>query len=255
MEAPRLRGIVPPENGAYTPAQRMRRPMPFRALVWSLLGAGSAGLAWASIRHVLPLSLTEVLGFATGAACVLLVVDQKIWNFPVGIANNLFFLVLFWRARLYGDMALQLVYVGLGAAGWWRWARGAGDGRALRVTVTPPRERALLALAVLAVTAALALWFERIGDAAPVLDALTTVLSLAAQWLLNRKRIENWYVWIAADVLYVWLYLSRGLHLTAALYAIFIILCLAGLRRWRAEARDEEASLPAGLGAAERGVA
>lgn len=78
-----------------------------------------------------------------------------------------------------------------------------------------------------------AVYLRRIGDAAPVLDALTTVLSLIAQWLLNRKRIDNWWAWIAADVLYVGLYVRRGLHLTALLYAVFILLCVWGLRRWR----------------------
>jgi nicotinamide mononucleotide transporter len=190
-------------------------------------------LSWASARHAVPVTLTEVLGFATGAACVLLVIDESIWNFPVGLANNLFFLVLFASARLYGDMALQLVYLALGVAGWRRWARGSGDGGALAVSSMPPRERAALAMVTIVATVGLTSWFERVGDASPALDALTTVLSLGAQWLLNRKRIENWFLWLAADVLYVWLYVSRHLYLTAVLYAVFIVLCLVGVRRWR----------------------
>jgi nicotinamide mononucleotide transporter len=87
-------------------------------------------------------------------------------------------------------------------------------------------------------------WFVRIGDASPALDALTTVLSLVAQWLLNRKRLENWLFWITADVAYVWLYVARRLHLTAVLYAIFVILCLVGLRRWRAAAAAGAAPAP-----------
>jgi nicotinamide mononucleotide transporter len=218
-----------------------------RALVWSLLAALCTGLGWASARHSVPVTLTEVLGFATGAACVLLVIDESIWNFPVGLANNLFFLVLFWSARLYGDMALQVVYLALGVAGWRRWARGTGDGGALTVSIMPPRERAAVVGVSTVAAAALTWWFVRIGDASPGLDALTTVLSLGAQWLLNRKRIENWLLWMTADVLYVWLYLARHLYLTAVLYAIFIVLCLLGLRQWRAAMRTAPGAASAPL--------
>lgn len=221
-----------------------RRLPAARALAWCLLAALSGMLTWLAARQAVPISLTEVLGFATGAACVLLVVDQSLWNFPVGLANNAFFLVLFGSARLYGDMALQVVYLVLGVAGWRRWARGAGDGGPLVVTTMPGRER-FTTLAVTAVaTAGLTWWFVRIGDASPALDALTTVLSLVAQWLLNRKRLENWLFWITADVAYVWLYVARRLHLTAVLYAIFVILCLVGLRRWRAAAAAGAAPAP-----------
>ena len=202
-------------------------------LVWGLLSVMSAMLIWLSVRRAVPISLTEVLGFVTGAACVLLVIDERIWNFPVGLANNLLFLALFWSARLYGDMALQVVYLALGVAGWRRWARGAGDGGPLTVSTMPPRERVGVAVATIVATVGLTWWFVHIGDASPALDALTTVLSLGAQWLLNRKRIENWLLWMTADVLYVWLYLARHLYLTAVLYAVFIVLCLVGVRRWR----------------------
>jgi nicotinamide mononucleotide transporter len=87
-----------------------------------------AGVGVAAAQRAVPISVTEVLGFATGAACVLLVIDENIWNFPVGLANNVFFLVLFWSARLYGDMALQFLYLALGVAGWRRWARGPETG-------------------------------------------------------------------------------------------------------------------------------
>jgi nicotinamide mononucleotide transporter len=72
-----------------------------------------------------------------------------------------------------------------------------------------------------------------VNGAAPFLDAFTTVLSLGAQYLLCRKRFENWYFWIAADVIYVPLYISRDLPLTAVLYAVFLVMCLIGVRQWR----------------------
>lgn len=192
-----------------------------------------AGLILAAGLGCLPYSLTETLGFVTGAACVYLVVRQNIWNFPLGIANNVFFLILFVEARLYGDAGLQIVYILLGIQGWYWWLRGGANRTALQVNRARPRTLLWLTGLVALGTAGLMLALQAARGSAPFLDAFTTVLSLAAQYLLNRKAIENWYLWIAADVLYIALYLARDLHLTALLYFIFLCLCLAGLWQWR----------------------
>lgn len=203
----------------------------------------SAVVIVASWQQWLPVPLTEALGFVTGAACVYLVVQQSLWNFPLGIANNLFFLVLFWQARLYGDAGLQVVYLVLGVHGWYQWLHGGEHRTAL--TITRASRQVLLVLAALIplATWGLVLILRQVNGSAPLPDAFTTVLSLAAQYLLNRKMLENWFVWIVADVIYIYLYLARGLHLTAVLYGVFLCLCIAGLVRWRRTLRDEEAAL------------
>lgn len=203
-----------------------------RKLTWFILSLTSIGLLVSSFCKWIPIGLTEVLGFITGAVCVLLVVEQNIWNFPVGLANNIFFIVLFLTSRLYGDMALQLVYVVLGIIGWYQWLHGGTNRTRLRVSHTSAREIIVLVIIGVAATVGMREYFLRINDSAPFLDALTTVLSLVAQYLLNCKRIESWYVWITADVIYVWLYIQKDLCLTGVLYAIFIVMCIAGLRSW-----------------------
>jgi nicotinamide mononucleotide transporter len=85
------------------------------------------------------------------------------------------------------------------------------------------------------------LFLRSVGGAAPFFDALTTTLSLAAQYLLTRKLIENWYIWITADIIYIGLYINRELYLTSALYALFLVLCLLGLRQWRQSLATEPA--------------
>jgi nicotinamide mononucleotide transporter len=205
-----------------------------RAAAWSALVVATVALTWGAATGHLRLSLTEVFGFASGAACVLLVVEESLWNFPVGIVNNAIFAVLFLQSRLFGDMSLQVVYLILGAAGWWQWTHGRAPGGALTVVRATHREMVVLAVFAVAATPLLRAGLLWLNGAAPFLDAVTTVLSLVAQWLLNRKRIENWYVWIAVDVIYVYLYAQRQLPLTAVLYAIFIPMCIAGLLRWRA---------------------
>lgn len=193
----------------------------------------AALLIFGSWRQWLPYSLTETLGFVTGVACVYLVVKESIWNFPLGLANNIFFLILFINARLYGDAGLQVIYVVLGLQGWYFWLYGGRNRTALRVAHASRRTVVVLACLVLAGTFALIKILQAISGSAPTLDAFTTALSLAAQYMLNRKFVENWYVWIAADILYVYLYVSRGLHLTAILYFVFLCLCVAGLLSWR----------------------
>jgi nicotinamide mononucleotide transporter len=216
-----------------------------RSDLW--IGAALAlGLILGSWQQWLPYSLTETLGFVTGAACVYLVVKQSIWNFPLGIANNLFFLVLFFNARLYGDAGLQVVYILLGVQGWYWWLYGGQQRAPLRIAHATRLTLSLLAVLVLLGTLGLILALRAARGAAPALDAFTTVLSLAAQYLLNRKAIENWYAWITADVLYIYLYLARGLHLTAVLYFVFLGLCLVGLVSWRRALIQQRMLEPAG---------
>ncbi len=200
------------------------------------VGIGSFLLAGA-IWGFLPLGLTEVLGFVSGAWCVWLVVKENIWNWPIGIANNIFFIFLFVDARLYGDMVLQVIYIGLGGLGWYWWLHGGSARGRLEVSRVGRRELALVGLLLVGATLGLMLGLQAINGAVPFLDALTTTLSLAAQYLLTRKLIENWYLWIAADIIYVGLYAYKGLYLTSLLYALFLVMCLVGLATWRKAVR------------------
>ncbi|RKT33282.1 nicotinamide mononucleotide transporter [Microbacterium sp. AG1240] len=176
---------------------------------------------------------TEILGFATGLACVALAARRNVWTFPIGIANNIVFVVLFGATGLYALAGLQLVYLGFAIHGWLHWARGVEQDR-LYVARTP--RRAWPWVVVAGVAGAALLWWllSTFTDSTlPLADAATTSGSLVAQYLLNRKRLENWYVWIGVDVASVILFLATGLAITAALYVVFIGLCVYGLLSWR----------------------
>jgi len=178
-------------------------------------------------------TVAELLGFATGAASVWLTVLARISNFPIGIANSAFFLVLFMTARLYADSGLQVVYIALGFAGWWQWLRGGQDRTRLMVTRTRRWPLAACTVSVVAATWGLTVLLRAAHDIAPFWDALTTALSLAAQFLLNAKKIENWAFWIAADLIYIPLYVVKRLDLTALVYLLFLGLCGGGVTAWR----------------------
>ncbi len=209
------------------------------ALSLLLLTAGTYALTWVS-------PWTEALGATTGALCVWLAARSDPWTWPLGIANNLLYLVVFWRSRLYADALLQLVYVAISLYGIWRWRSGRGAARVRPVERAGAAELALVGGAAAALAALLYSTLARHTDSdVPALDAITTATSLAAQWLMSRRLLENWWVWIAVDLVYVPLYVYKGLHVTAVLYGVFLLLCISGLAGWRRELEAARATTPA----------
>ncbi|AZZ39067.1 nicotinamide riboside transporter PnuC [Acidipropionibacterium jensenii] len=186
---------------------------------------------------------TEILGFVSGAVCVWLAVRQNIWNFPVGMANNVFFFILFIGSGLYADAWLQVLYLILGGLGWYWWLRGGQDRSHLVVRRTPAWAWPAIGVAVAGGTWAIwALLSVHTDSTVPWGDATTTALSLGAQVMLNRKWIGNWLLWICADAIYIGLYAYKGLYLTAGLYGLFLAMCFVGLAQWRATLREESAT-------------
>ncbi|MEV4312176.1 nicotinamide riboside transporter PnuC [Actinocrispum sp. NPDC049592] len=184
------------------------------------------------------LSWGEIAGFVTGALCVWLVARQNVWNWPIGILNNVFFLVLFVSTGLYADGVLQVVYIALAAYGWWAWLRGGSAHSQLSVSRTSVFQWWVLLGLGVAGTASLTWVLVRFTDSTvPVADAVTTVLSLLATWGQTRKKLESWWLWIAADVIYIPLYAYKGLWLTGVLYFGFLCLCVVGLFGWRTSLR------------------
>jgi nicotinamide mononucleotide transporter len=179
-------------------------------------------------------SLYEVVGVAFGVVAVWLTVRENIWCWPTGLVNVGLFIIVFYEARLYADMGLQVVYVALCLYGWYAWLHGGRDQGALSVARTPARIMALLGVLGPGVALALGLTLRHHTDASlPFWDSALTSGSLAAQWMQTRKWIENWVVWIAVDTVYVGVYLYKDLYLTAALYAVFLALAVTGLIEWK----------------------
>jgi nicotinamide mononucleotide transporter len=189
------------------------------------------------------MSAVETAGALFGVASVFLATRQNVWCWPAGLVNVGLYTVVFWRARLYAGMGLQLVYAAMSVYGWWQWLHGGAGGGVLAVSRTPPRVLGILLGAGALSGAGLGAWLRLRTDAAlPFVDAFATAFSLVAQYLATRKRIENWLVWIALDVVYVGMYLERGLYPTTGLYSVFLVLAARGLVQWR---RDLGPSRPA----------
>jgi nicotinamide mononucleotide transporter len=190
--------------------------------------------------------MMELVAALVGAFSVWLSVRQNIWSWPTAIVNVVLYAVVFYQTKLYADMGLQVIYAALSLYGWYEWLYG-GEGRTeLRVTRTSPRLGALLALVAAAGSAALGVFLHRTTDAAlPFMDSFLSSTSLVAQWMMTRKLLENWLVWIGVDVLYVGMFLFKGLYLTAGLYAVFLALAVKGYLDWRRSTSGAQAPAPA----------
>jgi len=223
-----------------TPPRPVEAPVRARWILPLLVIASTTAAAVMYFRGMA--SVLEAISFVTGAIAVWLTVRESAWNFPIGLLNVATFSVVFFVARLYADAGLQIVYVILTLMGWYLWLFGGQRHTALRVSRVSVTELVIVIISGIAVTIGLWRLVTFAGGVSPFWDATTTALSLCAQWLLNRKRLENWFFWIAADLIYVPLYAYKGLYLTSILYATFLLMCVIGIWQWRATLQAQRAA-------------
>lgn len=175
----------------------------------------------------------ELLAALFGALSVWLSTRQNVLSWPTAIVNVSLYVVVFREARLYADMGLQVVYAALSLYGWWQWTFGGPNRGTLPVTRTTATLWWRLAAAVVVGWLLLIAILSRTNASLPQLDAALTSASLAAQWMLTRKKLENWIVWIAVDLVYVPMFLYKQLYPTAVLYGVFLVLAVMGYLAWR----------------------
>jgi nicotinamide mononucleotide transporter len=181
------------------------------------------------------MSPIELVAVVATLASVWLSVRRNILTWPTGIVGVSAYFVVFLRERLYADMALQVLFFVQCSYGWWVWRR-------IERRAEPPiRTLSVRGRVAVAVGVALVAWIagtllSRYTNAvAPYWDASASVLSITANQLLARRLLENWVLWIVADVLYVGIFAWKELYLSAALYTLFLGMVIAGLRRWTRE--------------------
>jgi nicotinamide mononucleotide transporter len=180
------------------------------------------------------LSGLEYVAWSLAVLNIVLLVRRSIWNYPFGIATVTLYGIVFLRARLYSDAILQIYFVVVQVYGWWNWVRGRNEDGIVRVETMSGSERGLFAALTLAVAVILGWTFATYSNAAaPWMDASLAAISVTAQYLLSIRKIENWILWIAADVVYIGLYWWKHLYATSILYAIFLALSIVGLVEWQ----------------------
>ncbi len=181
----------------------------------------------------------ELIAVAFGIASVVLTIRQSVWCWPTGLVQVVLFIGIFYEAKLYSDVVLHIIYVGLQFYGWYYWLYGDKTQPQLPVKSLPSFY--LLSWFVL-VAIGTAIWgygMAKYTDASfPYFDAFIMVASLVAQWLMARKLLESWGFWIAVDIVAIYVYWQKELHMTSILYAIFLALAIWGSIAWRKSIRN-----------------
>ncbi len=189
-------------------------------------------------------SWLEIIAMLTGIAGVWLTMKENIWCFPIGIINVSLYAWIFMTPgiRLYADALLQLIYIILLFYGWINW-NYRNKNKEKKHPVNIPLKIALkLFIICLIATIVLAVFLQYFTNASyPWLDSALTCASLAAQWMIAKKMIENWIVWIVVDLIYLPLYYVKQLPFTVILYSIFLILAINGYTEWKKRLTPREA--------------
>ncbi len=180
-------------------------------------------------------SLLETSGVVTGILCVYLAAKNNIWNWPIAIASVLIYIFIFFEAKLYADTGLQVYFFIMNFYGWYFWSR---KDKLTKVPVSSItlKEIVLSVTGITVFTVGLGFFLYQGTDASfPFIDSFCTACSLVAQVFLARKVLENWLIWIFVDIIYVGVYISKDLHLTAGMYALYIVIAAIGYFDWRKE--------------------
>lgn len=189
------------------------------------------------------ITYVEIAGTFFGILGVCLTIKQNIICFPAGIINVGLYAYLFFSSKLYADTGLQIIYIALLMYGWIQWRNKAA---AKETEVTNTEKALLIILFITGIGATFLLGtflYSKTDASLPYLDSLTTVMSLIAQWMIAKRKIENWLIWIAADVIYVGMYIYKSLYLTSGLYFIFILLSVLGYMEWKKSLKQKTAPI------------
>ncbi len=175
----------------------------------------------------------EYLGFGTGLICVVLNTKQKMLAWPFALASVICYGFVFFEAKLFGDAFLQLFFLLNIVYGWWHWHHQIKHKQSFMPQQLSISGKLYTFFGLLICFWGIYTYLKKFTTSdVPFLDAITTSLSMVAQLLLNTKKIENWVLWCIADVIYVGLYLYKGLYPTALLYFIFTIIAVYGFLEW-----------------------
>ncbi len=188
-------------------------------------------LQWLADRAV------EIAAVLFSLAYLYFSIRQKILLWPMGMASAVLYMVVFFRSKFYADMALNGYYLVVSIYGWIHW-RGGGTGRGSTLAVGRINSSTTLVLGILSLAAFMGIgWIldNHTDSPIPYWDALTTALSFAATWMLSRKILEHWILWVVVDALSMGLYLYRGLYPTLVLFAVYTLMALIGYREWKKE--------------------
>jgi nicotinamide mononucleotide transporter len=185
-------------------------------------------LSWIETHYV------EVLGVIFSILYLYFSIRQNILLWPMGIASAVLYMVVFYQSKFYADMGLNGYYVVISVYGWVLWKRGKEEQESgLPVSRLGRKNAAVLLLITATAFVGIGMVLKEYTDSPiPYWDAFTTAVSFTATWMLARKILENWILWIIVDLVSMGLYLYRGLYPTLLLFGIYTTMAVIGYYKW-----------------------
>ena len=182
----------------------------------------------------------ELLAVALAVLYLLLAIRQNIWCWAAAAVSTTLYLFIMYEAKLYMESVLQVFYLGMAAYGWYEWRYGGKGHTELAVSTWPWKFHAAAIAVVFALVFVSGELLTRYSSAAlPFADSFTTWGAVVATYMVARKILENWIYWFVIDTVSVYLYLSRELYFTAALFVAYLVMIVFGYRSWRKSMLEE----------------
>lgn len=178
----------------------------------------------------------EIFGVVTGILYVILEVKQNRLLWPLGIVTSAAYVYIFFSGKFYADMGLQVYYVLISIYGWYYWSRGGAQDDKEELPVVRINRQQLILLFITFILAWVGIYIilDRFTDSTvPLGDSFTTALAIVATWMLTRKIIEQWFLWIIANVVSIALYIYKGLYPTVLLYVVYAGMAVYGYLEWK----------------------
>jgi len=187
----------------------------------------------------------EIFGVLTGIIYVILEVRQNRLLWPLGILTSSVYIYVFFQGRFYADMGLQVYYVLISVYGWYHWMRGKRPEGSTELPVSRLPIRLWPWLIVVFLICWGGIWYvlHHFTDSeVPLGDAFTIALAIVATWMLTRKYLEHWHLWVVANIVSVALYIYKGLYPTVVLYLVYAGMAVYGFLEWRKSMQNNEQS-------------
>jgi nicotinamide mononucleotide transporter len=184
----------------------------------------------------------ELLGAILGFIYIFLSIRQNIWTWPTGLLTSAFYVWVFLHTKLYADMGLQVYYVAVSIYGWYEWLKGKSSDSGEKLTISHLPFKLGIILSTISILLVFLMWvvLKNYTDSpVPFADSLATSLSIVATWMLARKILEHWLVWIFVDAFSIGLFWYKGLFPTVVLFIVYTIMAVAGFIEWRKAYRAE----------------
>lgn len=192
--------------------------------------------SWVQAHYV------EILGVVFSVLYLFLSIRQNILLWPAGMISALLYMAVFFQSKFYADMGLNAYYFFISIYGWMVWRKGRAKGAERPVSRIKRKSAMLLLLITVIAFVGIAFILKNYTDSPiPYWDALTTAMSFTATWMLARKILEHWIIWIIVDVISMALYLYRGLYPTMILFAIYMTMAVIGYIEWKKAQSPEKA--------------